>query len=225
MRMKQITKKQKKKSQKRNLYLCVLQPTNKPSIETNYNYDMLDRDSGLNIIPIIVIGGDFSHRHNKQTMDRKQCELRQKYLDAVPINEWLLIMDSDETLFGDFNKLGDILDLLDKNDKNFGMICEYLPDGKVLGRPRLLKKREGLIYGGIPNKEGTMWKHDIIAYLKPNDNNKWWKPVNYIDVDDSDNFAFIQLFAFFHNKSGWAMDVFGAVKEDEKPSNLLELIK
>ena len=129
----------------------------------------------LNVHNIWVKAGIFSHRHPKDKPDPIQIERRQSYLDQVPDGEWLLVLDSDEEVFGGkglfiIPQVLELANAYEAQGHRVDVICisEILPDFTVINRPRLIRKREGLKYGG-PDQ-----KHDYIAYC----NHDWLHEMN-----------------------------------------------
>lgn len=184
--------KKKRKKRIRSLYLCTIFPKDH-TWQTLANIKQLTEEPTLDATPILIRAGEFSHRHNAHKQDPVQIQVRQMYLDKAP-HDWLLILDSDEVLLGAGN-IADWLDYLDVNEKDVGFLREVLPDGSINLRPRLIRNRPGLKYGG-PNK-----KHDWIDY----------QGRNYIDVDTANGMDV--GISFFHTKSA---DVFSfSVPEGE----------
>lgn len=212
---------------KRDLYLGIIYPGGRYSwqmIATLAAFKYMAEDT-LNVIPIIIEAGKFSHRHQKDKADKYQCQMRQKYLDAVPDGEWLFVLDSDEIIFGALDNISRVLDLMDANDIDFAMIPAEQSDGHLSLHPRLIKKREGLIYGGIPNEKGVMWKHDHIRYdpIIRYDDTEPRRSINYIDVHDEDRSYTLNFLKYFHYKNGNLIHVYPRDNIVKVPKNFIEL--
>lgn len=173
--------------------------------------EQLQRTTGINPIPLWIKAGIFSHRHAKDKPDPEQILIRQLYLNQVPVGEWLLVLDSDEIILGGLEMIAPVLDLANKaeaNNERVDVICisEILPDMTIINRPRFIKKREGLKYGG-PNQ-----KHDYIEYcevcysnpeVKESETHYDCVKSNYINpkVDNPYMWTMEGVF-FWHNKNG-----------------------
>ncbi len=178
---------------------------------------------------IWVKAGEFSHRHLKDVPDPEQIKHRNVYLDKVPDGEWLLVLDADELLFGALTNIPIILRILNANPSiDYCLLSELLPNGELKLRPRLIRKREGLIYGG-PDK-----KHDYIEYTNHQGYDECpdycdictaEHTYNYIDVNAESRSWILDFLGFFHYKNGWAMELYsddGEVKF-ELPPNMVHL--
>lgn len=160
-----------------------------------------------------VKAGYFSHRHKKKVPDREQCIIRQKYLDEVPDGEWLLVLDNDEMLFGALDRIPDLIMMAEANNIEWIGINELLPDGQFYVRPRLMKKKEGMKYGTVPNEKGVMHKHDMIGY----------EGRNYIDMKNKDNSWLCDFIGFFHYKNGFALELYPEDTTINMPENMIKL--
>lgn len=160
-----------------------------------------------------IKAGEFSHRHKRDVADKRQCELRQEYIDLTPVGEWILVLDTDEMLFGSLDRLADLLRLANENDVDWIGISELLPDWQLKIRPRLIRKREGLQYGGVPNDLGVMHKHDVIAY----------EGRNYIDLKKTDSSWICDFLGFFHYKNGVEMRLYPQDNVVDMPENMIRI--
>lgn len=184
----------------RNLYVCTVYPFY-PTEEMMFSLNVLDRVEGLNVIPIWVRAGQFSHRHPRSKPDPVQIQWRQQYLDAVPDGEWLLILDSDELIYGAIGRIPAWLDtlegeyvtnLMDEADECLvAVVTEIKPNFELLKRPRLIRKREGMQYGKHTQK------HDEIDYLGKNILGKEYK-----------DYATLDHLSFLHYKNGRHMTLY-----------------
>ena len=170
-----------------------------------YNIENLIATTGINPIMVWIKAGLFSHRHPRDKADPEQCKVRQQYLDKVPDGEWLLVLDSDETLLGGLEMIAPVLEMANISEANGDRvdvisISEFLPDLTILNRPRFIKKREGLKYGG-PDM-----KHDYITYCEDRlhgDQPPCEGCINYINPKATNQYMWTMEGIFFwHNKNG-----------------------
>lgn len=89
----------------------------------------------------------------------KHIDLRGKLLANVPNDHWLIILDSDELLFGDFKHLEQMMEIMEKQNYYVANILEIRSSLDMLLRPRLIFKKEGMHYRK---------KHDEIYYKDKN---------------------------------------------------------
>lgn len=191
-----------------------------------FTLEQLQIATGIEVIPVWVKAGVFSHRHPKDKADPIQIQRRQEYLDRVPNGEWLLVMDSDEILLGGLGMIAQVLEwannpaeyYIDQDRVDVICISEILPDLTIVNRPRFIKKREGLKYGGPNNK------HDYIEYNDPNHQHGLIErpfeehcqmclgQINYINPKIDNPYMWTMEGVFFwHNKNG-ALKIY---KDDE----------
>lgn len=186
-----------------------------------FTLEQLQIATGIEVIPVWVKAGVFSHRHPKDKADPIQIQRRQEYLDRVPNGEWLLVMDSDEILLGGLGMIAQVLEwannpaeyYIDQLRVDVICISEILPDLTIVNRPRFIKKVEGLKYGG-PDM-----KHDYIEYHEhlPSPQGRCTDDcganiTNYINPKIDNPYMWTMEGVFFwHNKNG-ALKIY---KDDE----------
>lgn len=125
----------------------------KGTLQSEFNFNILSHYY-LNLFANYQIGLKFHKGSNDpMSQDLEQVVARNTYLDNVSTDEFLIILDDDEVLCGSLNILGDCLQAMLDNDMYTGFINEILPDGKLKPRPRILRKKEGMMY---------FFKHDMI---------------------------------------------------------------
>lgn len=198
---------------KRKLHLCIIFPDiNNFTAEMEYNVKVLNQVKDFEIVAQFIHAGEFSHRHTPDKADKIQCYQRNRYLKAVPDGEWLIILDTDEIIFGALDQLVDVIDIADENDLDWIGISEVRPDMHTSIRPRIIKKREGMLYGSVPNSIGVMYKHDVIGY----------EGRNYIDVSRKDRCLYYANVAFFHNKNAPKLDVYPDGRVVKMPENMVK---
>jgi hypothetical protein len=104
-------------------------------------------------IHTLVVAADFE-KQPKDKPDYDQVMYRNVYLDEVPENSFLLILDSDEQLCGEIELLDYQMQLMKINQILVTHIAEIAPH-KIKSCPRLILKKEGMRYHH---------KHDNIQY-------------------------------------------------------------
>lgn len=233
--VKKISKDTEAKQPPIKLYICTIFPGMEDdngktiiSEEMNFIRHKLSKIKDLEPHFIWIKAGMFSHRHLKHVPDPDQIKHRNVYLDKVPNGEWLLVLDSDELLFGALTNIPVILRILNVNPHiDYAMISELLPNGELKLRPRLIRKREGLKYGG------PLEKHDYIehcgCYVMGNfpceEYGVEHTYYNYIDVKAEKRSWLLDFLGFFHYKNGWAMELYSNDDQIrfEIPSNMVTL--
>lgn len=140
------------------LYLCTLYEE-KISPETKFNILKLNECDNIEVVPLLIKCGKFQKGvKDRNTPDREEVYWRNQYLRRVPHNEFLLILDSDEIIFGYLKEgLNYILNEMIRDDRIVANIHEIRPDGESRVRPRIIRKKKGMEYKG---------KHDEIMYRK-----------------------------------------------------------
>jgi hypothetical protein len=134
----------------------------------------------------------------------------------------LLVLDSDEIILGGLEMIAPVLDMANNDvthdpirhehfddcitctPNRVDVICisEILPDMTIINRPRFIKKREGLKYGG-PDQ-----KHDYIEYVEHNHGGMSelscdCVSTNYINPKADNPYMWTMEGVFFwHNKNG-----------------------
>ncbi len=205
------------------LYLCSIYP-DKPSKYMIATLTFLQDVKNMHIIPIWVDAGLFPHRLSREMKDQLQCEYRQMYIERVPEGEWMLVMDSDEVLFGSIWSIPDTLIMANSVESHkqpeFMSIWEMRSDVQFKSRPRLIKKKEGITF-----ITPTM-KHDYIGIVEPKVNDVGlWR--NYIEVQDPiyENSWTLDFLTFAHYKRGMGLSLVsdGLLQFDKLPMNFKRL--
>lgn len=206
MKVKTTTLKRPTLTKKIKLYVCILYPGGEWTPQMTYNAHMFHNVPNLDIEVLLVEGNRFSHRHPRHVSDPDQCMLRNQYLDSVPNGEWLIVLDSDEAIFGALDRLPDMLFMMNEQSDTvqYAGITELLPDGTLKIRPRIIKKVEGLKYGG------PKVKHDWIDY----------EGENWIDVNNTEAGWILSFLGFFHQKNGIEINLYPKKHVVEIPDNL-----
>lgn len=140
------------------------------------SYEKLQEVEGLNVIKVWVQAGTFSHRHTRSQPDPIQIEWRQMYVNSVPNNEWFLILDSDELIFGSLAGIPGWIrtleskmmreDIFEGDEPLVATLTEILPNMVLKQRPRLIKKKAGMEYGFETQKHDELYyctKHRDMA--------------------------------------------------------------
>lgn len=145
-------------------------------------YKYLKDSQFLEVYPIYVNSGEFTKGNtNTPESDFDEIFWRQEYLDLVPDNEWFLIMDSDEMLFGDLRLFVKAVEILNRQDVKCGVIKEIRANFDENWRPRVIKKESGDMY---LHKHDTIFngRHDKLK------NHKWITPIGFLHYNyRSDN--------------------------------------
>lgn len=218
--------------QKIKLYLCGIHPNKELSWEMRYNIAKLREAKGLELIVNLIAAGKFSHRLSRLKKDKLQCEMRDTYLQSVPDGEWLIVLDQDEILLGSYDRIAQVLTLVNSmtEDFNFISIWELKTDGDLKMRPRFIKKRSGISY------ISDVMKHDWIGYHNEEvcdayylygwgdmygcKENRCGGDMNYIEVRKKykldDKYIAAEFLTFFHNKNGAFIQISLHQKKDEK---------
>lgn len=157
------------------IWICTIYP-DEPTPEMKYNKEKLNDMA----TPLWIKVGKFVKGvGDKNVEDTEEIINRNKYLDKVPNDDWLLILDADEIVFGTIELIPQIVRQLTEKGSLSAYIAEYRADARVLYRPRLVQKKEGMKY---------THKHDCILYEGRN--------VIQDEVRD-----YIECVGFLHNKS------------------------
>lgn len=213
------------------LYMCTIYPI-KPSKYMIATLTFLQDVKNMHIIPIWVDAGLFPHRLSREMKDQLQCEYRQMYVERVPEGEWMLVVDSDEVLFGSIWSIPDTLIMANNVESHkqpeFMSIWEMRSDVQFKSRPRLIKKKEGITY-----MTPTM-KHDFIKdvcntshFGDTCESRDCSGARNYIEVQDPiyENSWTLDFLTFAHYKRGMGLSLVsdGLLQFDKLPMNFKRL--
>lgn len=112
--------------------------------------------------PMWIRAGKFTKGvKDLDVIDVEEVEQRNEYLlsPRIKLKDWILVLDSDEILFGAVELIPQLLRQLEEKGSISAFIAEYRADARILYRSRLIQKREGMKYE---------IKHDRIIYQGEN---------------------------------------------------------
>jgi hypothetical protein len=74
---------------------------------------------------------------------KTQVDKRNAYLDLVPENAWLFIVDGDEIPYG---QIGELRETLEKHNERMVIAIPVVTSDSIKYYPRIIKKKEGMRY-------------------------------------------------------------------------------
>jgi hypothetical protein len=110
------------------IWICTIYE-DEPTVEMEFNSAKL-RDF---VKPMWIKAGKFTKGVKHMNIeDTDEVRMRNIYLEQVPENDWLLILDSDEIVFGALELLPQIVRQLAEKGSISAFIAEYRVDQSIL---------------------------------------------------------------------------------------------
>lgn len=126
------------------LNVCTIYPE-KISIYTKLNEILLNTLIGdkVKLVYRYIKAGFFKKGTGD---DSYQIIQRNKYMQDIPIGEFLIVLDSDNQISGAIELIPDLLTMMKSTDIQVAHVTEVRPDLKMFSRPLIMYKNEELYY-------------------------------------------------------------------------------
>lgn len=228
-------KRLKRKIKTQRLNVCMIYPGGDYSPHMLFTLRVMTSIPFLEVKFRIVKAGKFPHRLSRVEKNTIQCERRQKYIDAVPNGEWLLIVDSDEIVGGALNTIPYLIAIAEHNNVDVMALRAVEIDSTTEASrsyyPRLMKKQPNLIYGGPLEQHDVIWNCNSIIHKYSKDvlnyggNSHYYNGTcdcgyNYIEVGN-DDMMLLDLVFFVHYKYSRRMQFTVATEGINFPEEVL----